>query len=371
MNLGDPKPKTGHKPEEIVKAEEMMTPEQKAASEKRALFMFQDNDPFEDFLEHIDQNGKRRPPTPEEKKRMDTNLVKLGKIFSESDVRWHLDGAMNISLMKGEYIGIHKDIDISVEQEDIQKLDEQLGRNGYGLFLHYPKDPKNPEGKKILERVGAKKFIEAPAAHRTIAAIDEQGKVRKGENLNFIDVHIISRNERGKQIGRSGIELPARWSETQTILFQDQEINLCHPAEIAYFKLHDIRSYDKTDLHKLAETGKLTLEDIHEIELAFEQEALVPWTLLNRVAEKISPKMSASEIFNVFMEEPTVAKSIEQTRELLKILSQKIEAGNKSKDNIVRLAFETFDINPEVLTKEAEEQKRKIQELKSWVSRRI
>lgn len=353
--------------EEITRAEGMMTPEQKTASEARERFVFQENDPFEDFLEDIDQNDERRTPTPEEKARMDANLVKLGEVFADSDVRWHLDGAMNISLIRGEYIGIHKDIDISVEQDDLEKLDGQLEKNGYGLFLHYPKDPQNPKSEKVLERVGAKKFREAPAAHRTIAAIDEYGKIRKGENLNFIDVHVISRTETGKHIGRSGVELPSRWSETRAIIFQGKKINLCHPAEIAYFKLHDTRAYDKTDLRALAETGQLTLEDVHEIEVVSEQEALVPWTLLNRVAGRINQKMSAAEIFSSFMKEPVIAKSIEQVREQLRILSQKIEASDRSRDEIVRLTFETFGFNPEASLKEAEKQRKKIQELKKWV----
>ncbi len=93
--------------EEITRAEEMMTPKQREASEIREKFMFQERDPFDDFLEHIDQNAERREPTSEEKTRMDNNLIKLGQIFSDSNLNWQLDGALNISLMKGEYIGIH------------------------------------------------------------------------------------------------------------------------------------------------------------------------------------------------------------------------------------------------------------------------
>lgn len=144
--------------EEISKAEEMMTSEQKIGSETRERFKFQERDPFDDFMEHIDQNAERRAPTPEEKQRMDANLIKLGKVFEGSDIKWHIDGALTISLIKGEYIGIHKDVDISIEQGELEKVDGQLERSGYGLFLSYQKDPNEPRGKKIMERVGAREF---------------------------------------------------------------------------------------------------------------------------------------------------------------------------------------------------------------------
>ena len=102
--------------EEINLAEEMMTPEQKEASEIRERFQFQEHDPFSNFLEQIDKNDERREPSPDEKIKMDNRLKELGRIFSNSSIMWQLDGAMNISLMAGKYIGIHKDTDISVEQ---------------------------------------------------------------------------------------------------------------------------------------------------------------------------------------------------------------------------------------------------------------
>ncbi len=125
--------------EEIAKIEEAITLEQKTASEIRERYKYQELGSFDYFMANIDKNEERRTPTPEEKERMDASLVQLGKIFGSSNTRWHIDGALNISLMKGEYIGIHKDVDISIEKDEIEKVDGQLARNGYGLFLSYLK----------------------------------------------------------------------------------------------------------------------------------------------------------------------------------------------------------------------------------------
>src|SRR3989344_753776 len=353
--------------EEVAKAEDMMTPEQKTASEARERYQYQERDPFDDFMEHIDQNAERRSPTEKEKQRMDNNFLSLGKIFEGSDVKWHIDGALNISMARGEYIGIHKDVDISIEENELEKVDEQLGKSGYGLFLSYPKDQAEPKGKKIMERVGAKKFSEEESGHLVIAAIDEQGKIREGQTLNFIDVHLVKRNEAENPVGWGGVELPSKWFEAQPMTFQGQEIHLSHPAKVAYFKLHGTRNYDQTDLRALTETGKLTLEDVNEIEQTFEQEALArrkeAGTLLSRGAEKISPEMSADQIFNIFAEEPRIAQAMEQIREPLKALSQKIETSDKSKDEIMKLAFETFNLEAS-----AEERRKKIEELKRWTA---
>jgi hypothetical protein len=354
-------------PEEIRKAEEIMTPEQKISSEIRNRFKFQERDPFDDFMEHIDQDAERRSPTPEEKKQMDANLVKLGEIFRDSEVNWHIDGALNISLLKGEYIGIHKDVDISIEQSELEKTDGQLERNGYGLFLSYPKDSKEPKGKKIMERVSFQEFTDDQSGHLMIAAIDEQGKIKEGDSLNFIDVHLVKRNEKGNPTGWSGAELPLKWFEAQPIQFQGQEVHLSHPAKVAYFKIHSERNYDQTDLKALAETGSLSIEDINEIQQTFEQEKNTRRTeienLLTRVAEKITPLMSSEEIFGIFSEEPKITKSkMDKIREPLKVLSQKIEKSDKSNEEITRLAFETFNLeaSEDILQK-------KINELKTWI----
>lgn len=353
----------------ISTEEEIMTQEQRTASEIRERYKYQERDPFEYFMADIEQDAERRAPTPEERERIDSNLIQLGKIFEGSNVRWHIDGALNISLMRGEYIGIHKDVDISIEQDELEKVDGQLNRNGYGLFLSYPKKPEEPEGKKIMERVGAKKFSEAELENLMIAAIDKQGKIREGEMLNFIDVHLVKRNKSGRPVSLSEVELPNKWFEAQPIQFQGQEIHLSHPAKIAYFKLDSSRAYDHTDLRVLAETGKLTLDDLAEIEHISEQEAAIrkknAEEILEKVSDKIRPEMTADQIFDVFANEPAIVGHIEeQIRGPLKILAQKIEAGDKSKSEVIRLAFETFNMGG----RSEERRKEIIEELRRWIS---
>jgi|GEM_PF-953493 len=236
--------------------------------------IYQERDAFDDFAAHVDQSFERRKPTPEEVRQMDSNLLQLGRIFEGSDVRWHLDGAQNISLLKGEYIGIHKDIDISVEEADMAKFYDALAKSGYGLFLSYPKNPKEPRGKYVMERVEDLKPTENRPDGLMIAAIDEKGKIRE-EGLNYPDVHLVKRNEQGKPIGWGGIELPEKWFEAHTVELHGVQINLSHPAKVAYFKLHSTRNYDFTDLRALAETGELTPDDVAEIEQTIKAENLV------------------------------------------------------------------------------------------------
>ena len=346
--------------------QEIKIPKQQEITKTVEDFQFQERDPFEDFMGHIDQDAERRKPTEEEKQRMDSNLIQLGKIFEGSDIKWQIDGGLNISLVKGEYIGIHKDVDISIEESELEKIDAQLKKTGYGLFLSHLKNPKEPKGKKVMERVSAKKFSEAEQDHLMIASVDEKGKIKEGKTLNFIDVHLIKRNNEGKPTGWSGVELPEKWFEPQPTTFQGQEVNLSHPAKTAYFKLHGTRNYDQTDLQKLVETGSLTLEDVGEIQQAFNQESLIrkdeAETLIGRVADNLNPEMTADEIFEVFAEEPRIAKSLEHISDQLKVLCQKVETSDKSKDVIMSLTAETFNF-----AKAEAAQQNKIDELKRWV----
>ena len=80
--------------------------------------------------------GERRKASVEEKKSMDKNLEKLADIFEGSNIHWQLDGALNISLMNNnEYIGVHKDVDVTIDPDDLGKLEKQLFEKNYGLFL--------------------------------------------------------------------------------------------------------------------------------------------------------------------------------------------------------------------------------------------
>ncbi|MBU2530121.1 MAG: hypothetical protein KKD35_03685 [Elusimicrobia bacterium] len=377
-----PKEKYIPSQEEVQKAEEMMSPEQKEASEIREMFKTQERDPFEDFLAHIDEGDKRMPPTPEEKKRMDYRLKKLGQIFEGYEGNWHLDGALNISLMKGEYIGTHKDVDISVEDEDLDKLDAQAAKKGYGLFLSRAKDPTMERSPKINERVGAQRFREAGEnEHWMLAAIDEQGKIREEEEMNFIDVHVIQRNTEGKPIGQAGVELPEEWLESRTIDFQGEKLNISNPVKVAYFKLHQGRSYDYTDLEELAKTGELTEKNVEDIKGVIKKEVQKKIGefrgSLGDTIKDVKPGMSVDEIYSVFLSNEFFKARLPRIEEPLKKLSEKIAKDDDlSLDKIWTDVEDAFKVQNyidqelektkglEAWVKEAEEKKKLEDELK-------
>jgi hypothetical protein len=326
---------------------------------------FQERSPFGDFLARID-NGVRPEATPEDQERMDSNLVQLGKIFEGSNTNWHIDGALNISIRKGTYLGVHKDVDVAIEKADLPTMQQQLEANGYGLFFSYPKNPDEPEGANIMERVSAEKFAEGASDHLSIAAIDGNGKIRTGASLNFIDVHLVKRNEQGKPLDWGDVELPEEWFIAQPTQFKGQELHLSHPAKVAYYKLHATRDYDRTDLKAFAETGALTVDDVDTIGSVIEKENDVRRasveSLLQRVTEGMKLGMSTSEIVDAFVREPLVQASLEQVRPQVEAVSEKIAQSDMSFETITNLTYEAFGIRAAL-----QERKDRVAELRGWV----
>jgi len=327
---------------------------------------------FDDWVLAENKDGTKTDTrialTAEQKGRMNENIVKLGKIFEGSDIRWQLDGALNISLYnissgKGDYIGTHKDIDLSVEDPDLEKLETLLSQRGYGLFLSHRN--RDDPTKRNMEQVSAQKFREAEPEHYMIAAIDSEGKIREDESLKEIDVHLIKRDQDGNPIFER-ITLPKKWFEAQPIDFEGQKINLSQPARVAFFKLHSDRSYDRTDLIALARSGNLSIEDVDEIEQNINNEASSRLSLagqiIDRVSEKITLGMSPEQIFEAFAKDPMIAKDVEKHSKTLHDLSQRISEGDCSKEEVKSLTLEAFKIEAPIL-----KQKQKVKELRSLV----
>ena len=296
------------------------------------------------------ENKERRKATPEEMEQMDRDLEKLGDIFEGSDVRWQLDGALNISLMKGEYIGAHKDVDLTIDPDDLPKLEEHLSKKGYGLFIGDPDDPT----KKKMVRASAEDFLKAPEMDRTLCAIDEQGRIKPKEHLNYMDVHFIKRNEAGEPIGYNGETLPKEWYEPRRTDFHGREISLSHPAKIAYFKLFAKRQYDQTDLQELADIGKLTEADLISVETAinqgFENRNKMSGEIINRVAPKISGRMKEAGIAKVFAEDPALSGQLdtETGKQRLQFLATGIaRLEDRSPENIKSAVSEMFGFTAE------------------------
>ena len=336
---------------EINKAENMKTEEQCKASEIRAENYEQVQPPWEDFTKKIDENSVRKKPSPEVVETMNSSLQELGQAFEGSDLNWHLDGALNISLMNGadenpeKYIGEHKDVDISVEKDELEALEAQLLKNGYGLFLS---STEHKTKNKIMKRVSYRDFAESDAEHMLIAAIDENGKIRRDKALNFVDVHIIQRDETGKPLGISDTSIPEKWVQPQPMEFHGRQINISHPGKVLYYKLHQGRKYDVTDAEKLIETGKITEEDVDDIERVYEDEFKANAERGRKIFEgfvnQIRPEMNADEIFELMQSQPEFQKR-EDTAEGLKKLAKKIaESEDKSVDNILSIAIDLFGV---------------------------
>lgn len=81
--------------DEIDEAENAMTDTQRKDSEMRAKNWEQEQPPWEPFDdEHIDENFERKPITAEQENELNNRLEELGEVFKNSDLNWHLDGAL-------------------------------------------------------------------------------------------------------------------------------------------------------------------------------------------------------------------------------------------------------------------------------------
>ena len=194
----------------------------------QAQYHEQEQPPWESFDKKIDKNFVRKRPSLKIVETMNRSIKELGRLLGGSGVNWHLDGALNISLMNGagkdpeKYIGEHKDIDISVEKIDLAALEAHLLKNGYGLFLSRTED-KNKN--IIMRRVGYKHFAESEAENtRLIVAINKNGKICRNKALNFVDVHIIQRTKNGEPLGIAGTLIPEKWTKPQLLEFHGQQI---------------------------------------------------------------------------------------------------------------------------------------------------
>lgn len=231
-------------------------------------------------------------------------------------------------------------------------LEEQLLKHGYGLFLSRVKDENDQAADKVLRRVSYVDFRDSETEYPIIAAIDNDGKIVKDKVLNFIDVHIIGRNYAGQAVGISGTIIPEKWQKPQLIEFHGRQINLSHPAKVLYHKLNQSRNYDKTDIDRLIETGKITAEDIDDMEKVFADEFEVRMERGKKVfadiAEKLRAEMSAAEIYEVMISHLELQKYRAMAEKPFGELAQKVfESKERSGAAIADMAFKLFRISKE------------------------
>ena len=312
-------------------------------------YRLQERDEFSDEVtKDEDKPEIRSVPTESEKLEMDKKLIDLGKLFAGSDVRWQLDGALNISLMKGEYIGLHKDVDLTIEPADLEKLDEHLFKRGYGLFLTL-RTPGKP-GKRILKRMSPREVNTLPENGYVLCAVDAIGKIKPAK-LSSVDVHFIQKNEAGEPTGFSkNIVLPKEWYDPQPVNFQGQEINLSHPAKVIYFKLYATRPYDMTDVMDLLKTGKVTSSDVETVSNILEEELREKENSIEKVAVQLVAFLdegkSELEILEL-LKSVAGEDSFEADKEKYSEFVKKLLNGEKTVEKIVALANEVFGFQPE------------------------
>ncbi len=361
-------------PEETAKAEAMMTPEQRAASEERERFKFQERAPFGGEKTKFTPDMKRRPPTPEERRGMDADLIQLGDLFADSGIRWQLDGAINVSLLTkpaGEYIGAHKDVDVSVFLDDIGKLDAHLGRRGYGLFESRHKDPTDPDSVRVMERLGAAGITGRPEQNLLIARIDASGKLAEGPELDFIDLHAVRPGPDGRPIGPFGAPLPEKWYRSRRVDFQGRELRVSDPSLVAYFKLRQGRSYDMDDIRHLVEADLLTRAEFDEIaaviegDLAARREMVAD--IVGDVLARIGAAVPADRFIQALLEHPRVVGRLTDPEDpQLKELAQALAGRSKLETAAVTDALiEVFGLG-----RYDEEQSGKLRQLEAMIRER-
>jgi len=214
--------------------------------------------------------SERPQPTPEQKEEMNREIIGTGKLMNESGCWWQLDGGFNVSLLKGEYVGVHVDVDISVERRDLPKIEKYLLEKGFGLF----KVNKKKGPKKKLWRVGAEDFKYEEGWNLRFIPIDEDGRHRVDPNIRSIEVAVIERDERGKYSGWRGTPLPEKWLNWKKIDFHGVPIPLSHPAKFFFYKMwftrgskeDDKGGYDDRDIGEYLKLNVLTEEDLRDIQ---------------------------------------------------------------------------------------------------------
>jgi len=277
----------------------------------------------------VDEVGEYKEPTPEQKERFEKRVERVSEIFEDADFQWYLDGATNISLYKDKQIRDHKDLDMSIFQEDLAKLDELLTRQGFGIFVNYDEN-----GKRLMRKVTVEELATLEKPDLSICKIGSDGKIQREteDPFNFVDLHVHNRDAEGNGvIFYNGVTLPKEFFEPlKKELPNGKEINLSQPAIVAYHKLHSNRPYDLTDLQKLRPNlqerdfsmlrGSLERE-IEKTEKMVREKAQEAWDSLTPILELTHDQKVISE---KLLEHPDLQKrrSDQKVFEFVSLISQ-------------------------------------------------
>ncbi len=251
----------------------------------------------------IDDVGEYTEPTQEQRGKFQKRNERMSEIFEGADFQWYLDGAVNISLYRDGQMRDHKDLDMSIFNEDVAKLDELLSRQGFGIFVNYEEN-----GKGLMRRATLEELATIGKLDLSICKVGSNGKIERetSDPFNFVDLHIHSKDAEGNTvINYSGANLPKDFFEPiKKELSNGKEINLSQPAIVAYHKLHSNRLYDLTDLQRLRQNLqerdfamlRESLErEIEETERKVKEKLQEAWDLLSPILEMTHDQKVISE----------------------------------------------------------------------------
>ena len=251
----------------------------------------------------VDEVGEYTEPTPEQREKFQKRNERMSEIFEDADFQWYLDGAVNISLYRDNQMRDHKDLDMSIFNEDSAKLVELLSRQGFGIFVNYEEN-----GKGLMRPATVEELSTPSKLDLSICKIDANGKIEREtpDPFNFVDLHIHSKDAEGNTvINYSGAILPREYFEpVKKELPNGKEINLSQPAIVAYHKLHSNRPYDATDLQRLKpnlqERDFVMLreeleKELEETERKVKEKVQEAWDLISPILEMTHDQTVISE----------------------------------------------------------------------------
>lgn len=292
-----------------------------------------------------DEDKGYKEPTTEQKEKINIRISRLAEIMEGADFPWYLDGAINISLYKGEYIRDHKDLDMSMFAEDFNKFDLLLEKQNFGIFEKIKR-----EDKELWERIhnverGTIKEYQA-------AQIDKRGKfIKTDDPFNYIDLHIHSRDKNGNVvINYSGSVLPKEFFEpVKKSLPNGKEINLSQPAIVAYHKLNEGRDFDFIDLKLFR--NKLDDKDFEMLHKVFNRET--PESMfqakekLKEIWLILDSGMNKEKIKTTIAKHPDMSSRIKDPK--IKIFIEKISEyifsnSNTNEDAFIKQSFQLLGL---------------------------
>ncbi len=242
--------------------------------------------PEDTYLMNVDNNVERQPLTPEQKEKIDSALEKLYFLFcGEPSINWKISGGLAISLLKGQYIGTHKDIDITVAKEKLPLLQDMLEERGYAFFLKHG----GLSNKKLvqLERVDAEKFAQplAKDIDRLIGAVDSHGNIKSSADLKFLDVLIGTLNQAGELVPEHAddIGIPQEWLHPKYVYFNGMTFPVDYPGIVACSKIITEKPYNAFDLRQLEAIRGRNALDIRDFDT------------IERVVSKVIKKIALTD----------------------------------------------------------------------------